>query len=155
MQDFDMVFGDVERCLQAGRLEAVRRAAGCARKAAAGDTHARPQSALDGLLEFAEQQQELAGLCVAMAVRAHRAPVDAELLAVLAPPLARVARVIGVLAEDPASGQRLAARAGLASVTQAGRVVVRLCELGLLDEASRPPVVTAAGRAFAERAAAG
>lgn len=134
VHDFDAVFGSVERCVAAGRQVALERAASAARIAASGDPAERPASALDGLLEFAEQEQELAGLCVEIALRRGAVRVDGQDGEALHPPLALVGRALGALAAEPDLGARLAVRAGLSSVAQAGRLTVRLADLGLLDE---------------------
>ena len=155
LEDFDAVFADVAACVRAGREEALRRAAAAARIAASGDPENHPQAALDGLLEFAEQQQELAGLCVEMALASGGGNGrEREVHAALAPALALVARALDLLAEEPALGARLAARAKLASVAQAARLTVRLCELRLCEDAPAGLGLTARGRAFADLIAA-
>jgi AcrR family transcriptional regulator len=143
-------FDSVSACLRAGTEMALARAA---RKAqhAAGSGRPRPPAALDGLLDFAEQEPELAGLgvLVACSEQGCETPPPAAAWQPLEPALSLVAGALSAIGDRPGlHPQRLAARAGLASQAQADRLLARLEALGLVAAAGQQIVATPAGRAF-------
>jgi AcrR family transcriptional regulator len=143
---FAREFDSVEACLRAGAEAALVRATTQARRAAGGDPAARPRDALDGLLEFAEQQTELAGLCVLYAGGAS-GRAQLALPASLVPALAVALRVLTAIEERPGlHPQRLAGRAGLGSEARSARLIGRLVRFGLIEDDPQHLVLSKRGR---------
>jgi AcrR family transcriptional regulator len=160
-RQFHDVFPTIESCLWAGCAQGLSRAAARARRQAGGSTASRGQAALDGLLEFVEQEVELAGLGVAVAADAGATllprgslPKRERLsLAALMPALVLVQRALTVLAQEPRlHEQRLAARAGLSSHAQSARLLRCLLVLRLLEraDATQPALLTPRGLRITE-----
>jgi AcrR family transcriptional regulator len=141
-EGFLQVFPSLEDCLRLGCAQCVIRAAGRARRRAAGSTDARPHAALDGLLEFVEQESELAGLCTAVLLAPSASTVfscgslsarDRLALGTLEPALSLVGRTLSEAASEPTrDGQRASVPAGLVSEAQSMRLVRCLASLGLV-----------------------
>jgi len=136
-REFLAVFPSLEACLQAGCAQCLLRAAGRARRRAAGSTDARPHAALDGLLEFVEQESELAGLCTAVLIAPtptaafscdSLSEADRLALGTLAPALGLVERALSAAASEPSLPET---RAGLMSPAQSTRLVRCLASLRL------------------------
>jgi AcrR family transcriptional regulator len=142
-------FDSVQACLQAGTDMALARAARSAQRTA-GAADPGSARALDGLLDFAEQEPELAGLGVLLVCSqgCPEAP-SAVPWRQVTPALALVVRALSAVEERPGlHPQRLAARAGLASQAQADRLIARLQAMGLIAAADQRIVATASGRHF-------
>jgi AcrR family transcriptional regulator len=147
-REFEVCFGDLEQCLSWGCEEALLRAAASVRGASAARTAPPGLDALDGLVAFAEQQSELAGLCLARLRRmgtagfvglpgrtAERAAERARACRELGPGLAAVGAALDVLGALPGlADTQLARAAGLRDGAQAARLRSVLVRLGLLSE---------------------
>jgi AcrR family transcriptional regulator len=138
-REFELCFGDLEHCLSWGCEQALIRAASSARGAAA-----TVPDGLDGLMAFAEQQSELAGLCLArlcevgvagFAGRPGERPAGCERACrQLGPGLAAVGAALDVLGALPGvADAQLARAARLRDGAQAARLRALLVLLGLLS----------------------
>jgi AcrR family transcriptional regulator len=142
-RQFHDVFSTVESCLWAGCAQGLSRAAARARRQAEGSAASRAHATLDGMLEFVEQEVELAGLSVAVAAdagatlssRGSLPERDRLSLVALAPALILAHRALTVLAQEHPLQEQRPERAVLASDALSAPQEQRPARAGLASHA--------------------